>query len=283
MVDVLPEGGRIVGQWLRVLAMTSMAARALGAQGADTAGRGLVPIAGRVATESGIGIPRVEVTALDASVSATTDALGQFRLLVPLRSGTMLRARRMGFAVVTRSVRLADTGALNVELPMVSLPQLLDTVQVMERSGFANERMWRAYAARAKFRQSEPHSFVTREELAGYGTQSLSRVLAHLNGRFLTHDEDTRFAEKKYRLGEPLQMQIATTMNELVRDSSGTRICVIENGVRNTGATTLDDYQTSRIEAVELYPPGSRLPSDLGTLASTKERGCQGIVVVWTR
>ena len=269
--------------WVRTAGVAAISASALGAQQTDSAGRAVVPIAGRVSTPSGYGIPQVEVTILDANRTTLTDGDGRFRVLVPQLTGVMLRARRMGFTVVTQSVRLDEHGNANVDLVMSQLPQFLDPVVISERSGFANERMWNAYAARSKFRQTEPHSFVTREELLTFGTQSLSRVLPFLNGRFLTHDEDSRFAEKKYKLGTPLRTQLAETMNELVRDPEGPRICVVENGVRNVGATTLDDYQTSRIEAVELYPPGSRLPSDLGLLASTKEKGCQGLVVVWTK
>ncbi|MBI2796476.1 MAG: carboxypeptidase regulatory-like domain-containing protein [Gemmatimonadetes bacterium] len=243
----------------------------------------LATIVGRVQTASGVAIELVEVTVLEGSRTAVSASNGTFRITrVPL-GGVMLRARRMGFGVVTVSAQIDSAGDRRVILEMSPLPQMLDPVLIRDRSGFQNEAMWKAYASRARFRQSEPNSFASREVLERYGSQPLSRVLPHLNARFLTRDADKRYAERKYEIGTPLNVQIATKMNEAVKDPPGPKICVVENGVANAGATTLDDYAANRIEAVEMYPPGSRLPSDLGQLAPTGERGCNGMVVVWLK
>ena len=240
-------------------------------------------IVGRVQTPGGTGIELVEVTVLEGPRSAISNADGVFRITgVPL-GGVMIRARRMGFGVVTVSAQIDSAAERGLVVNMSPLPQMLDPVLVSDRSGFKNEAMWRAYQARAKFRQSEPSSFASREVLERYGGQPLSRILAHLNPRFTSHNPDERYAERKYEIGTPLGMQLASKMNATVRDTDGAKICVVENGVANVGATTLDDYAANRVEAVEMYPPGSRLPSDLGQLAPTGARGCNGMVVVWLK
>lgn len=240
-------------------------------------------IVGRVQTASGVAIALVEVTVLEGARSAVSATDGTFRISHVSLGGVMIRARRMGFGVVTMSAQLDSAGDRRLLVEMQPLPQMLDPLLIRDRSGFQNEAMWKAYASRAKLRQTEPNSFASREVLERYGGQSLSRVLPHLNARFLTRDADQRYAERKYELGTPLNVQIATKMHEAVRDAPGPKICVVENGIANVGATTLDDYQANRIEAVEMYPPGSRLPSDLGQLAATGERGCNGMVVVWLK
>ena len=265
-----------------VLALLVLALAAAPAGLAQRAGP-LATIVGRVQTPAGTGIELVEVTVLDGSHSATSNAEGGFRIPnVPL-GGVMIRVRRMGFGVVTVSAQIDSGGEHRIVVPMSPLPQRLDPVLVSDRSGFKNEAMWRAYQARGSLRQSEPSSFASRAVLERYGGEPLSRILAHLNPRFVSHDADERYAQRRYDLNTPLDLQLKTKMNAAVKDPDGPKICVVENGVANAGATTLEDYRANRIEALEMYPPGSRLPHDLGQLAPTGERGCNGMVVVWLK
>ena len=263
--------------WI-VVTTCCLLAHSLGAQDTVTTAR----LTGRVVTPRGLPIELVEITVFDVNRSATTKGDGTFRIDGVAEGAYMIRARRLGYSPMTASARVDHGTTVHLSFELVPLPHTLEPVLVSANSGYQDDARWRAFQNRKRWRQSEPSSFATREELAKYGTTPLARIIAFLNPRFVGRDAE-RYTQNTYPLYGTMKQQAATKMNELVADPAGPRICVIENGVASTGGTTLSDYPASRIEAVEMYPPGSRMPPDLGMLQPVGDRGCNAVVVVWLK
>ena len=69
----------------------------------------------------------VEISSDRAGVSAMTDAGGRFTLVLP--AGThLLRLRRIGYAPLTRSIRVAEGETVPLEIVMLAEAQVLDPV-----------------------------------------------------------------------------------------------------------------------------------------------------------
>ena len=253
-------------------------ASVLGAQDTIATAR----LTGRVLTPRGVPIELVEITVFDVNRSVTTNRDGAFRIEGVPEGAYMIRARRLGFSPHTISARVERGVTLHLSFELIPLPHTLEPVLVSANSGFQDDARWRAFQNRKRWRQSEPSSFATREELAKYGNTSLARIIAFLNPRFVARDSE-RYTQNTYPLYGTMKERAATKMNELVADPDGPKVCVIENGVASSGGTTLADYPASRVEAVEMYPPGSRMPPDLGMLQPVGDRGCNAVVVVWLK
>lgn len=263
--------------WL-VMTTCCLLAPAVGAQDAVATGR----LTGHVATPRGAPVELVEITVFDVNRTVTTKADGSFRIDGVPEGAYLIRARRLGFSPTTLSARIERGAIVDLTVELVQLPHTLEPVLVRANSGYQDDARWRAFQNRKRWRQSEPSSFATREELAKYGNTSLARIIAFLNPRFAARDAE-RYTQNTYPLYGSMKQQAAVKMNELVADPAGPKVCVIENGSSSTGGTTLADYAASRVEAVEMYPPGSRMPPDLGILQPVGDRGCNAVVVVWLK
>lgn len=199
------------------------------------------------------------------NAEAETDPQGFFTFTSVQSGPVVLRVRKEGYALAMHSIRLEDWRGL--WLRMERLAAGLSASKRAQQSGFGNT---------ATFVWSE-----TRQRLAQRGVRAAivpREELAPLDGMPLAQ------AIRRTRSG-------ALAMSEL--SSVADYVCVLEDGHRTIGFTTLDTFHADDVEFVELYPPGTEFT---GTLAQyVRGAGClrsasassrrRGIfyAVVWTR
>ena len=186
------------------------------------------------------GLPGVTVDLVGASQHTATDAAGRFTLTA-VRSGTVvLRLRKLGFAPVTRSVRLDAWRGLLVR--MNGLPNTLSEGQLRDRSGFgAREFYWREASERITVKGTRA-AIVSREELAEWGGSSLLSAVLHA----------------------PSAAFVASDVQ-----AAGMRACILQDGWRAVGPASLDAFRADDIEFVEIYPAGTELTSSVARNLST--------------
>ena len=180
------------------------------------------------------------------SASTTTDSAGWFTF-TSVRSGSVvLRIRKAGYTQVTHSLALADWRGLMLRLP--PLDRTLSESRRLNASGYGNSR---AFAwAETNQRLSERGTravIVSREELAPFDDQPLGQAVRNSkSGGLATAGLITPYSDE---------------------------VCVLLDGRRVIGSTSMDTFRTSEIQFVELYPPGTE---SSGTVAQAmRGAGCR--------
>ncbi|HEX9893047.1 MAG TPA: carboxypeptidase-like regulatory domain-containing protein, partial [Gemmatimonadales bacterium] len=118
-------------------------------------------ISGVVRDAQGQPIAGAEIFAGRAEQPATSNPQGQFRIAQAPSGALWVMARKIGYAPVRRSVRVAKGENQVVDFTMEPLPVTLPEVKVVERSGFKSRRLedfWR------RSRGSYAGRFITRED-----------------------------------------------------------------------------------------------------------------------
>ena len=197
--------------------------------------------------------------------TATTGADGWFRF-TSVRSGPVIfRAMKPGYVATTQSVQLRDRRGVIIHMDLIDSTLSAAKQGLLAGTGNAASFVWAESNTRMGQRGMQS-VIVTSEELAPLGDFTLGQAILR-----------TKSA--------------ANLLSDLQRDNSS--VCVLQNGNRMIGQTSLDVYQTDDVEYVELYPPGTELS---GTIAAymrfagcpqtrTLATGKVGIffAVIWTK
>lgn len=200
-----------------------------------------------------------------AGVTATTGDDGWFTF-TSVRSGpTILHVLREGYVGTMQSVRLKDWRGLVVHMTRIDTMLSKNRQQIASGLGNSAQRVWIETQQRLAER-SVWAVIVTREDLAPLGDMPL--------GEAITQSESA-----------------ANLSGDMERSDNSA--CVLLNGVRVIGQTSLDSYNAVDVEFVELYPPDATPPNSVaGTMrnAGCTARRTQGsrkrgifYAVIWLR
>jgi hypothetical protein len=221
-------------------------------------------LAGVVVDHKDRPIPGATVEMLaGTSTSATTDTNGWFTF-TSVKSGTVLvRARMVGYAPLTTSIRLEDWRGLVIHLD--PLDTKITGAKLEELSGFGNQSqfVWKETQQRLAMRGSRA-IVIPREELAPYDDFTLADAI--------------------------LRTPTGSTETPDINSARG-QFCVLLNGKNTVGNSTLGNFRTEEVEAVELYPPGTEMSGSV--VHYMRSSGCRRVqtsngegmfyAVVWLR
>jgi hypothetical protein len=187
-------------------------------------------LAGVVVDPKDRPIPGATVEMLNGT-STTTDSSGWFTFTSVKSGSVLVRARKLGFAPVTTTIRLEDWRGLVIHLE--ALDYNLTGSRLEDASGFGNTNAFVWTETQQRLSQRGAHAIVIpREELALYDDYPLGQAITRTK---------TGAAE-------------ASDLN-----AAGGNVCVLLNGKNTVGPSTLQNFRTAEVEFVELYPPGTEL------------------------
>jgi hypothetical protein len=177
--------------------------------------------------------------------TATTGADGWFRF-TSVRSGPVIfRAMKHGYVATTQSVQLRDWRGVVIHMEAIDSTLSAAKQALLAGTGNSSSFVWAESNTRMGQRGMQS-VIVTSEELAPLSDLTLGEAVMR-----------TRSA--------------SSLIGDLQRDNSS--VCVLLNGNRMVGQTSLDVYDTGDVEYVELYPPGTELS---GTIAAyMRFAGCR--------
>jgi hypothetical protein len=223
-------------------------------------------LAGVVVDHKDRPIPGATVDMLNgASATTTTDSSGWFSF-ASVKSGTVLvRARKLGFAATTTSIRLEDWRGLVIHLDPLDFNLSGSKLEAASGFGNGNTFVWTETQQRLSMRGLRA-IVVPREELAPYDD---------------------------YPLGQAIQRTPTGSAEASDLSAAGTNVCVLLNGKNTVGPSSLDSYRTEDVEFVELYPPGTEMSGSVSRYL--RNSGCRRVqvpgsfavgpyyVVIWLR
>jgi hypothetical protein len=187
------------------------------------------------------------------SGTATTDANGAFTFTSVRSGAVVLRVRKLGYEPTMFSVRLDDWRG--VVLRLSRLDAALSASKQADKSGFGprSEWVWNETHDRL-VRRGVLAAVVPREELAPFGNLSL---------------------------GQAIRLTKSGSLASADLQSPGNDVCVLIDGNRIVGSTTLDSFRADDVSFVELYPPGTERSGSVGRYL--RGAGCRGLRVSATR
>jgi hypothetical protein len=223
-------------------------------------------LAGVVVDQKDRPIPGASVEMLSGvSAATTTDSSGWFTFTA-VRSGSVLvRARKLGFAAATTSIRLEDWRGLVIHLNPLDFN--LSGSKLEAASGFGNTATYVWTETKQRLAMRGPHAIIIpREELASYDD---------------------------YPLNEAIQRTPTGSAEASDLNAAGANVCVLLNGKNTVGPASLASYRAEDVEFVEMYPPGTELSGSIGRYV--RNSGCRRVqvpgsfavgpyyVVIWLR
>ena len=196
-------------------------------------------------------------------IEIQSGADGWFTFSVDRPGPIVFRVKKPGFASLTESIRLE--GVRGVVLHLLKPAANLTRVQKSDADGYNNRMVfvWHETDHRMAVKSSRA-AIVPREELAPLGSMPLGNAI--------------RFTKS----GHGAANYLANQVNEA---------CILVDGYRPMGLTSLDIYKASDVEFVELYPPGSDMSGSINTYLEftlcndplKKKDPRPYYAVVWTR
>lgn len=161
--------------------------------------------------------------------TVTTGEDGWFTI-TGLREGTVVfRTTKEGYFMANNAVRLTEWRGVVVRLE--TLPDRMGATARGDRSGTSNNAIiaWRDAALRMSMRSGRA-VVISSDDLAPFANMALGEAL-----------------------------MLSKTAMHLATDLTRARmaICVVQDGRRAIGSTTLDTWRADEVEMVELYPPGT--------------------------
>lgn len=207
-------------------------------------------LAGIVVDHNDRPIPGASVEMLNGTSTAVTSDSGGWFTFTSVRNGSVLvRARKLGYAPLTTSIRLEDWRGLVVHLEPID--DKISGSKLEDASGFGNTNtfVWRETQQRLAMRGARA-ILIPREELAPYDDYPLNQAIQRTpTGAIETGD-----------------LNAATT-----------NICVLLNGKNTVGPSSLGNFRTEEVEFVELYPPGTEMSGSV--LRYLRGAGCRRVQV----
>ena len=222
--------------------------------------RGHAVVLGVVVDSAGAPLAGVRLDLLGTGESAATSADGQF-LFPELAPGSyVMRVRRLGFAPRTVPVDVVADSRHTLAIRMNALGALLDTVNVLAKSGFGrSESAWRDFDERQQWRDNATSVTLLRDDLRPLGKLALDIAFQYtpvmglqgMASKMITSIVDT-----------------AISAPTTIRDEEAS--CVLVNGTEPL-YWPLRAFHASDLQAVEVYNESSLATpeSDLtGTVAA---------------
>lgn len=175
-------------------------------------------------------VPGAMVDMIGVKSAQTTSDDGGWFTFASVRSGVVVvRARKEGYVMATYSLPLEDWRGLVLHMDSMDANPRSARRADLSGIGGAVENTWLQTRQRMSRREVNT-AVVTREDLA---------PLAEMN------------------LGEAVRHTAAGASLAVDLGYAATTICIIEDGWKLIGSTSLDMYDTNDVDWVELYPPGT--------------------------
>jgi hypothetical protein len=162
-----------------------------------------------------------------------------------VRSGpTIIHVLKEGYIGTMQSVQLQEWRGVVVRMNRVDASLSANKQEILSGLGNSAQQVWVETQTR-QARRAFPAVVITREELSPFGDLPL---------------------------GEAIRRTTSGAQVENIMQATHNTACVLINGDRMIGQTSLDSYDTEDIEFVELYPPGTEAT---GTVAARMQiAGC---------
>jgi hypothetical protein len=159
----------------------------------------------------------------------------------------VVRARKEGYAMATYSLPLEDWRGIVLHLDSIDAKP--HSARRADLSGIGNAVEFAWTETQQRIIKKGLHAvIVTREDLAPLADMNLGEAVRHTEpGASLSQD-----------LGY-----------------AATNVCVIEDGKKLIGSTSLDMYNADDVDWVEIYPPGTELSGSLARYA--RGGGCRAV------
>jgi hypothetical protein len=203
-------------------------------------------LAGVVVDPKDRPVPGATVEMLSGT-STTTDSSGWFTFVSVKGGSVLLRARKLGFAPVTTTIRLEDWRGLVIHLEPLDFA--LTGSRLEDASGFGNTNRFVWTETQQRISQRGTHAIIIpREELSAFDDYPLGQAIKRTS---------TGAAE-------------ASDLN-----AAGGNVCVLLNGKNTVGPSTLENFRTEEVEFVELYPPGTELSGSVARYL--RSAGCRPV------
>jgi TonB family protein len=205
-----------------------------------------------------IGAPLagVSVSVSSSAITSVTDESGKFRLSGVPSGQSALRARRLGFTPVDRTITSSGQSIDGVEIRMVVVPRTLSSVIIN--------------AARPEY----------KGRLAGF----YQRMERRSSGHFISRDEIDR---KNYRQLSQLLRTVPGVNSVALKVGNGIRmrghpcrpLVWIDGVPMPAGEVDLDAFPTSTLQGIELYAEANPPPElqGYGNVSSC------GTIALWSR
>ncbi|HEX6943397.1 MAG TPA: carboxypeptidase regulatory-like domain-containing protein [Gemmatimonadaceae bacterium] len=225
---------------------------------------------GTVTDSAGQPIPYVNIDG--GRYRALTNAVGQWRLLIPNNEGLEIAIRRIGY--LPARIRIERGSDTTVNLSLQRLALLLESqvvrarqlVRTLETRGFY-ERM--ADAEKGAL----VGEFITPEEIEMRNPQRVTQLLEQMPGIQVRRFGSCQVIDQCFRITGAGRCAATVYLD-------GQRLNRMASAANDiNSAPTVDDVvPISGVSAVEVYPRGSSAPAKYQSFAGT----C-AIVVIWTK
>lgn len=230
-------------------------------------------VTGTVVDAAGTPLPDVVVQLVGSGRTTISAGDGQFAFRKLPDGDYVVLVRRLGFAPSSKHLRLEGIESRELSFRLRQLPATLDTVRVVERSGFgAIEQAFRDLETRKRFK-SVRAVMVVGEDLRPLRKMPLDMVVQWKGG------PDFQGFEK---------LPIVTRRDLLTGNLPAGESCVLLNG-RTPRTMALRVLSADQIERLEIYPPNSEYSGTVRDRMGSVP-GCRGFgdehptyFVVWLR
>ncbi len=228
-------------------------------------------------------LAQVEVYIAAAGRFTRTDSSGRF-IFGDLPKGTYdLRARRLGYEPLTKSLALTPADTVEYELGMVAAPQLITQVDVRAPSDLTDPKL----ADIERKKRSGIGRYLSREDIQKYDDRMLSDILMRLMSLRLIRGNRSDMVWVASSRGSGGGGNGATLTQEDQRNGADPRACYsaiyIDRGAVYQGRYgemlfNINRVPTSVVESIEWYSSPMELPIEYNTFGPT----C-GALVIKTR
>lgn len=193
-------------------------------------------LAGIVVDEQEKPIPGADIEMIGNRPGSTTTGDDGWFTFKSVRDGPVVfRALKPGYVAATESIRLDDWRGVVVHMERIDSTLSPAKQELLSGTGNASKYVWRE--TQSRFSQRTAQSvIVTNEELEPLGNLTLGEAVLR-------------------------SKSAAGLMSEMQRDDA--TACVLIDGVRMVGPTSLDIYDAKDVDFVELYPPGTELSGSI--------------------
>lgn len=245
-------------------------------------------ISGVVVDSAGEPVPQAIVSLVGAGRTTMTTGEGGFVFRRLADGDYVVRVRRVGWAPTTHHLRLERDDERQVTLRMHRLGQQLDTVRVVERSGFGGDEIaYHDLETRQRWRSGLAVSLVG-EDLRALGRMGLDDILrfkAGLSPAAAGKGDGAGFT------ASPSALKSMSGAASIFKGIQGPgAVCVLENG-RTPKQMPLTAYGADQVDRLEIYPPNtehtgtvqSRMSSVVACMGDPATRRHPLYIVVWLK
>lgn len=221
-------------------------------------------VGGVIRDQDGRALDGASIEILGTTFRATTTAPGTYRFTGVPAGQYWLLARRSGYSPVRITATVAAAAERELAFDLERLPRNLSELTVLADGGMSRHR-YQDFVARS---HASFGSFLTRDDIAADSGDLIQIAQLHLPGR------------SRYTLEQRLGSGFIPARGRLARLANANCAPAVSfNGARPEPGLSLADFDRDKVEALEIYPRGSRVPTEF---AYSQRTGC-GLIVVWGR